>query len=194
MVFNNNGGRNDEEDDFDEGSEKALSEPGSPHSRKRSCSSNDGSSNASSSNVDHESMRLRSDDSRRGSRKGAVLRLCLFGCACDSCLVVGAGGGRPPDDEGGGGGVGGGGDQSEDSSGVYLTPLPTPTDSASSTPDRDQFLLPPLGPVCIQGNLRLSILIIYASQSIILLYMLAFSHRITDIYRLFCGGLVLCKN
>lgn len=85
-------------------------------------------------------MTMRSDDyRRRESRKGAVLGLCLFGCACDGCLVVGAGGGRPPDDEGGGGD-----DRTEQSSGVYLTPLPTPTDSASSTPD--QFLLPPLGP------------------------------------------------
>jgi hypothetical protein len=70
--------------------------------------------------------------------------LCLFGCACDGCLVVGAGG-RPPEDEGGGGSED---RDSESSSGVYVTPLQSPADSASSTPDQtptDMFLLP-LGP------------------------------------------------
>ncbi|XP_015836982.1 V-type proton ATPase subunit C isoform X2 [Tribolium castaneum] len=57
--------------------------------------------------------------------------------------------GRPPEDEGGGGG--GSEDKnndSESSSGVYVTPLQSPADSASSTPDQtptDMFLLP-LGP------------------------------------------------
>lgn len=70
--------------------------------------------------------------------------MCLFGCACDGCLVVGAGG-RPPEDEGGGGSED---RDSESSSGVYVTPLQSPADSASSTPDQtptDMFLLP-LGP------------------------------------------------
>ncbi|KAL3289166.1 hypothetical protein HHI36_003602 [Cryptolaemus montrouzieri] len=139
MANNKKGGYGDD----DGGLEQAESAPNSPHGNSRKSSSSSNGANSMD-----ESMRLRSDDCRRASsRKGAVLGLCLFGCACDGCLVVGAGGGRPPDDEGGGD------ERSEESSGVYLTPLPTPTDSATSTPDRDQFLLPPLGPADLPSYL-----------------------------------------
>ncbi|KAJ8978596.1 hypothetical protein NQ317_006884 [Molorchus minor] len=47
--------------------------------------------------------RLDNCDWDGGQNTDLVHGLCLFGCACDGCLVVGAGG-RPPDDEGGGGG------------------------------------------------------------------------------------------
>lgn len=49
--------------------------------------------------------------------------LCLFGCACDKCLVLGAGG-RPPDDGGG---------STEDHTTLDGDPdLQSPDDSAST--------------------------------------------------------------
>lgn len=80
-----------------------------------------------------------------GQSNDRVHGLCLFGCACDGCLVVGAGG-RPPEDEGGGSSEDR--DSEESSSGIYVTPLQSPADSASSTPDQtphDMFL-PLIGP------------------------------------------------
>lgn len=103
------------------------------------------------------------DDGRKRKRK-PVHGLCLFGCACDGCLVVGAGGGgRPPDDEGGGGrGTYLEEDEdrhlfdSESSSGMYVTPLQSPAAGTSSTcstpPDRSpqhenvDMFVPVLGP------------------------------------------------
>lgn len=103
--------------------------------------------------------------SKRNRKTKTVHGLCLFGCACDGCLVVGAGGGgRPPDDEGGGGrGTYLEDDEdrhlfdSESSLGMYVTSLQMPfagtSSSTSSTPpDRSpqhenvDMFVPVLGP------------------------------------------------
>ncbi|KAJ8926114.1 hypothetical protein NQ315_009971 [Exocentrus adspersus] len=93
-----------------------------------------------------------SPSSHSSSTGDLVHGLCLFGCACDGCLVVGAGG-RPPDDDRGGGHPAVD-RNSESSSGVYVTPLQSPADSlscSSSTPDQSHphhvdMFLPVLGP------------------------------------------------
>lgn len=108
--------------------------------------------------MDKDDRKSKSKRNNNRNRKTKTVHgLCLFGCACDGCLVVGAGGGgRPPDDEGGGGR----GTYLEDDEDRHLfdsesslqSPIAGTSSTSSTPPDRSpqhenvDMFVPVLGP------------------------------------------------